>query len=94
MAHIAIEWTHGRPNTGAEQAEARAAAAAEKVLDAAGANYAEAEAEFQRQLLELGDEGPMTGLALTWVEARKAADLALTEGWHNPDGASCSISAA
>lgn len=91
MAYIAIEWTHGRPNAGADQDEARASAAAEKVLDAAGVNYAEAEAEYQRQWLEFDDEAPMTGLALTWIEARQAADIALTEGWHNTDGASCSI---
>ncbi len=91
MAYIAIEWTHGRPNTGADQDEARASAAAERVLDAAGVNYAKAEAEYQRQWLEFDDEAPMTGLALTWIEARQAADIALTEGWHNVDGASCSI---
>lgn len=93
MAYIAIEWTHGRPNTGADQDEARASAAAEKVLDDAGVDYAEAEAEYQRQWLEFDDEAPMTGLARVWIEARQAADLALTEGWHNVDGASCSITA-
>lgn len=91
MAYIAIEWTRGRPNTGADQDEARASAAAEKVLDAAGVNYAEAEAEYRRQWLEFDDEAPMSGLALTWIEAGLAANLALTEGWYNPDGASCSI---
>ena len=93
MAYIAIEWSHGRPHTGADQDEARAAAAAETVLDAAGVNYSEAEAEYQRQWLEFDDEAPMTGLALTWIAARQAADIALTEGWHNSDGASCSIMA-
>lgn len=91
MAYIEIEWTHGRPNTGADQDEARASAAAEKVLDDAGVDYAEAEAEYQRQWLEFDDEAPMTGLALVWIKARQSADLALTEGWHNTDGASCSI---
>lgn len=93
MAYIAIEWIHGRPNTGADQDEARASASAEKVLDAAGVNYAEAEAEYQRQWLEFDDEAPMTGLALNWIAARQAADIALTEGWHNTDSASCSIMA-
>ena len=60
-------------------------------MDAAGVNYAEAAAEYQRQWLEFDDEAPMTGLALTWIEARQAADIALTEGWHNTAGASCSI---
>lgn len=93
MAYIAIEWNYGRPNTGADQDEARASAAAEKVLDDAGVDYAEAEAEYQRQWLEFDDEAPMTGLALIWIKARQAADLALTEGWYNTDGASCSIMA-
>lgn len=91
MPYIAIEWTHGRPHTSADQDEARASAAAEKVLDAAGVNYAEAEAEYMRQWLEYDDEALMTGLALTWIEARQSADIALTEGWSKPDGASCSI---
>ncbi|PZU59852.1 MAG: hypothetical protein DI547_05080 [Sphingobium sp.] len=91
MSYIAIEWTYGRPSKGADQDEARASAAAEKVLDAAGVNYAEAESEYQRQWMEFDDEAPMTGAALTWIEARQAADIALTEGWHNTGGASCSI---
>lgn len=91
MPNIAIEWNYGRPNTGADQDEARAAAAAEKVMDDAGVNYAEAEAEYQRQWLEFDDEAPMTGLALVWIRAGRAADIALTEGWHNESGASCSI---
>jgi hypothetical protein len=93
MAFIAIEWNFGRPNTGADEDEARASAAAEKVLDDAGVNYAEAEAEYQRQWLQFDDEAPMTGLALLWIAARQAADLALTAGWHKTDGASCCIGA-
>lgn len=93
MAYISIEWITGRPHAGAEQDEARASEAAERVLDAAGVDYAEAEAEYQRQWLEFDDEVPMSGLALTWIEARRAADIALTEGWHNPEGAFCAITA-
>jgi hypothetical protein len=59
----------------------------------AGRNVDEVHAEYQRQWLEFDDEAPMTGDALLWIEARNAADAALTEGWHNPNGASCSISA-
>lgn len=91
MNTIAIEWTHGRPSNGADQDEARAAAAAEAVLDAAGVDYAEAEAEYRRQWVEFDDEAPMTGLALTWIEAGRAADIALTEGWDKPGMAFCSI---
>ena len=90
MARIGIEWDHGRP-VNSDDDKARASAAAEAVLDAAGVDYIEAEAEYQRQWLEFNDESPMTGRALTWIEARQAADIALTEGWHNPNGAHCSI---
>lgn len=94
MAYISIEWICGRPHIGADEDEARAAAAAEKVLDAAGVNYAEAESDYMRQWLEFGDEAQMTGLALVWIEARRAAELALTEGWAKPGRALCSIIAA
>lgn len=94
MAYIAIEWLSGRPHTGADEDEARAAAAAEKVLDEAGVDYAEAEAEYKRQWQEFDDEASMTGLALTWIKAGEAADIALTEGWDKPGRAWCSISAA
>lgn len=94
MSYISIEWIHGRPHKGAEEDEARAAAAAEAVLDSARVDYAAAQAEYRRQWEEFDDEAPMAGLARTWIEARTAADLALTRGWHNPDGASCSIVAA
>jgi len=94
MISITIEWISGRPHTGAEECEARASAAAERVLSAAGVPYAAAEAEYHRQWLEFDDERYMTGLARTWVEARDAADLALTKGWHNPTAAGCSIEIA
>ena len=93
MAYIAIDWLHGRPHKGAEDDEARAAAAAEAVLNAAGADYNEAEAEYRRQWVKFDDEDLMTGLTLVWIEANKAADIALTEGWHKPE-AHCSIRAS
>lgn len=89
--YIGIVWEGGYPSTGADEDEYRASSAAEQVLDAAGVNYREAEAEYKRQWLEFDDEGPMTGLALTWVKARDAAQSALTEGWFNGDYAYCSI---
>lgn len=91
MAYISIEWNYGRPYSGADEDEARASAAAEKVLDEACADYADAEADYMRQSLVFDDETPMTGLALIWIRARQAADIALTDGWHNPAAASCSI---
>jgi hypothetical protein len=50
----------------------RAYAAAKTVLHAAG---------------ETEDEEAMTGDALVWVQARAAADRALTDGWRDPDAA-------
>jgi hypothetical protein len=81
---------------------ARAAAVAE--LDAAGVSAGDAYAEFQRQWEYLGsdeaeaaglaqDYDGLTGLAAIWVRAEKAADIALTAGWADPNGASCGISA-
>jgi len=69
----------------------RARAAAVAVLDAAGATAADAHAEYARQWDEFDDEAPMTGLARLWVEAGAAANSALTQGWHNPAGAMCTI---
>ena len=94
MAYIGIEWNNGRPANGADEDAARAAIAAEKVLDDAGVLYADAENEYRAQWLEFDDEAPMTGLAKIWINARNAADIALTDGWANPDGASCMIYAA
>ena len=47
-------------------------------------------AEYQRQHAEL-DGHDMTGLALLWVRAAAAASTALTQGWANPAGATCTI---
>lgn len=88
---IAIDWNSGRPHSGADDDEARAIAAAEASLAAAGISPADAFAAYREQFLELDDEAGMTGAALAWIAASKAADIALTEGWHNPSGASCSI---
>lgn len=84
---IRIEWMHGRPNSGAEQDEERAEAAALASLERAGVPPSEAHAAYMAQWLQFDDEGPMHGPALAWIEANKAANLAATEGWHNPDGA-------
>lgn len=70
----------------------RAEDAACAVLDAKNITPAAAYAEYQRQWELLDDEDGMTGGAVIWVAARRAADLALTLGWANVDGAACSIS--
>jgi hypothetical protein len=61
----------------------RARDAAEAVLAAAGITPEAAYAAYQAQWLEFDDEDPMAGAALTWIAARKAADIAITAGWRN-----------
>lgn len=88
--HIGVEWIYGRPSQGAEEDEARAKAAAEQVLNAAGVSYETAEAAFR--LWEEADQAYYPeGAALVWIVASRAANAALTRGWHRPDGAACSI---
>ncbi len=100
-AQISINIIHGRVG---EDDKDRAEAAALAVIKRAGTTVQDAFAEFVRQWDWLATEeaeeqgkaqdyDDLTGLAAIWIEAEKAADRALTEGWHNPDGASCSISA-
>jgi hypothetical protein len=69
--------------TGVSQADIdRAYAAAKTVLHAAGVSDTAARDEYRRQWGET-----VTGDALVWVQARAAADRALTDGWHDPDAA-------
>jgi hypothetical protein len=91
MATIGIEWICGRPITGAEQDEGRAEEAACAVFAKAGVNPAEAQREFERQWALLDDYAGMTGLALVWIQAESAANIAATEGWHNPEGGQVTI---
>lgn len=91
MTRINIEIVSG-DNVGEDDRD-RARNAAEAVLDAAGIDPGVAFDEYKRQWLAFDDEAPMTGHALLWIAARKAAATALTEGWVKPDGAHCSISA-
>ena len=76
---------------GADKDEARAIAAAESVLDDAGVSYEKAYSEFLRQLEKHGDPDKYDGLAALWLKAERAANIALTQGWHNPEGAHCYI---
>lgn len=85
---ILINITHGR----ADAADiGRAVLAAESVL--AGIDVVAAQAEFIQQMDDRGDADLLTDLAAKWHEAATAADLALTVGWADPDGASCDIEA-
>lgn len=89
-SQISITITHGSASVTDEDRE-RAEAAALAVLG--DTDPATAYAEYQRQWIELDSHDGMTGLAARWVAAQEAADIALTQGWHNPAGAGCEISA-
>ena len=87
---INVTWTHGyRASTPADTTRAKAAARA--VLEAAGVWDAEAAFSSYRAAIEAGDE--LTGNAAAWRDAEAAANVAATEGWHDPDGAAVEISA-
>ena len=88
---IAITMISGRAD---DEDTDRAKLAAAQFLSNAGVTVADAAAEYRRQWQQFDDEKPMTGLARTWVDAGRAADLALTEGWADPNGASCNLDAA
>ena len=62
----------------------RAQEAAENVIRSAGITPAEAYDVYKAQFLALDDEAGMTGDALIWIEARQAADIALTSTWADP----------
>lgn len=87
---IQIEITHGRVD---DEDRERAETAALKVLADAGVTVAQAFGAFKSQWAEFDDYEKMTGLARIWINAEEAANLALTEGWANSDGAGCAISA-
>ena len=72
----------------------RAIAAAEDVFAFYGTSAQAAFREFEWQRKELGFDQIAGGLAEAWVEANKAAALALTDGWTNPGSISCEISIA
>ena len=86
---IRIEITHGNSSVQEDDLD-RAEAAALEVL---GNRDIEAVyREFQRQWELFDNYYETTGDAALWVEAEKASNVALTEGWHNPNGAGCGIS--
>jgi len=99
---ISINILHGSSSVQEDDRE-RAEAAALAVLESAGVTPTAAYAEFMRQWEWLGTEeaeaagkcqdyDDVTGLAAVWVDAERKADIALTDGWHNENGASCTIS--
>lgn len=89
---IGIDVVYGARSVDDEDRD-RARAAAARVLNHAGLRAADAYAEYQRQWDEHQGPDLLTGVAAVWHKAEIAADVALTEGWITPDGASCTISA-
>ena len=95
---LSINWDTGRPQTGADEDEARAIKAAEAILDAANVNYMDTmraydvATEAGASEGEFGDAAVALG-AQVWADAQSAANSALTEGWHNPNGAFCTMRA-
>lgn len=87
---IQIEITHGRVD---EEDRERAETAALKVLSDAGVSVKQAFSAYKTQWLADVNRDDMTGDALHWIAAEDAANLALTDGWANSDGAGCGISA-
>lgn len=87
---LRITWEFGRPRIGAEEDDARAHAAAMAVFKEAGVDPAEAYAEFSRQFAEPFFQ-EFTGIAAVWDRACSAADVAATEGWHDPNGAAVTL---
>lgn len=71
----------------------RATEAAQAVCDKAGATPRQAETAYWAQWQELDDESGMTGYARVWIEARQAADTALTSTWAKPGNVTCSLTA-
>jgi hypothetical protein len=92
---ITIRWVEGGRHANAAD-DARAAAAAEASLRAAGvADYVAAEVAF-RAAMERGDADPYEAgdwLAAAWQHATSAACIAATQGWHDPNGGAVELCA-
>ena len=86
-AHIAINISHGNASVKPDDI-ARAEKAALDYFAAEGVDPVAAQIEYRRQMDE---ESDYTGIAATFAEAEAAADLALTAGWHDTNGAFCEI---
>ena len=80
-------------NSDTTEDKARAFSAAMAVFAAAGCKPVEAQNEYYRQFDSLDNEVGMTGLALVWLDARSAAEVAASEGWHDPNGCEVTMDA-
>lgn len=100
---ISINVIHGNASVDDDDRD-RARAAALAVLEGVGVTPNAAFAAFVAEWGFLGSEQAIGSgrcqvyhdmrdpLAVAWINAESAANLALTEGWADPDGAACSIS--
>jgi hypothetical protein len=84
---ISIRWIEGGRHASAAD-EARAIAAAEAALRAAGVSALEAaEAhEYSCRHASPSVDRALERLAEAWETATSAANVAATQGWHNPNG--------
>ena len=88
-----IEMLHGRAD---DEDKERAFDAAMKILDTLpdDVTVKDALVEMMKQSEEGATrEEEYTGIAAIVLRADMEANLALTEGWHNPNGASCAVAA-
>ena len=90
MCYLAIDIISGNSEVDDDDRQ-RAETAALKVLE--GRDPDEVFAEFKRQWAEFDDYSLLTGDARLWVDAERAANAALTEGWANPGNALCGLRA-
>jgi hypothetical protein len=82
---ISIRWIHGG-NYANQADEARAIAAAEAALAAAGVtDHVAAEAAFDAAM-ESCEGAAGNALAIAWQDATDAANIAATENWQYPEG--------
>jgi hypothetical protein len=88
-----IEITIHGTNSDTTEDRSRAHAAAMAVFAAAGCKPVEAKDEYRAQFEALDSECGMTGLAVVWADARSAAEVAASEGWHDPNGCEVTMDA-
>lgn len=84
-----LNFTHGAQFATQEDID-RAIEAADDIFRQYGADPQAAYVAYRAQ--RDSDVDVLTGLADVWACAELAADLALTEGWPNPDGAAVYLS--
>ena len=82
-------------NSDTTEDKARAFSAAMAVFDAANCKPVEAKNEYRAQVIDQarGNEAVLSGLALVWEAAYSAAEVAASEGWHDPNGCEVTMDA-